>query len=190
MAKLSLKFPSKLRDLGITLMILSLITSQTLQTGQDQGKVVQEDDEEDFNLDIIDVNNPKAVQNLIDTHFPKDDENAKISKDQMLSMLYSFILNHSKTTIDILHKKHAEGRNLKHREEDLLSNAHSVQEHLKRQMEKRGIEEFDREQARALLNKEEYHDFLHVYVDEVLEDIMKKRGEAGYNDDVAHAGEL
>lgn len=81
-------------------------------------------DEEDFDLDLIDMNTPKKLNKLLDAHFSQP--NSFIDASQMIDLMYTFLLEENVDNIHIVQSKHDNGKELKHKEEDLLSAAHTV----------------------------------------------------------------
>jgi hypothetical protein len=89
-----------------------------------------ETEDEDFDLDLIDINTPKKLNLLLDQYFARSD--STIDGSQMLEMMYSFFLQTTSKTIQIVVTKLGKGKELKHSEEDLLSSAYTVEMMLKK----------------------------------------------------------
>jgi hypothetical protein len=167
----------------IAILLLTLIAlAQITKSNAELDKVLAdaEDEDEDFDLDMIDINSPQEVQDTLKKFFPSPE--STINMDTMLSILYKFLLNHSKTNIDIIEQKHQAGKKIKHDEEDLLSSAHTVQMMVIRSMDKNHKGDFSKKMAKKLMNKEKYHDFIHSYAKEILSKIDTKSIEEAHLD--------
>lgn len=127
------------------------------------------DEEEDFDLDLIDVNSPKLVKELTETYFPQD--STSINDSTMLEILYRFLLHESSDNIAIMQMKHDNNKKMRNEEQDMLSSAHAVQELVNGYKKKNGVEEFGKQDALNLLNREKYNEFINHFADQILEGI-------------------
>ena len=81
--------------------------------------------EDDFDLDLIDINKPKEKESLLDSLFPTPESTIGLKKT--LEVLYKFLNNISIDTLHIVENKHLKDpKSLSNEEEDLLSSAHIV----------------------------------------------------------------
>ena len=141
-----------------------------------------EREDEDFDLDLIDINTPKKLNLLLDQYFARSD--STIDGSQMLEMMYSFFLQTTSKTIQIVVTKLGKGKELKHSEEDLLSSAYTVEMMLKKAQEDNKEDMFSRDQAYNLLNREKFNEHVQKMADELLKDMDFKGVQEDYDPEI------
>lgn len=147
------------------LLIITLLATSTFIKSEDSG-------DEDFDLDLIDINTPKKQNKLLDNYFPQED--SFVDASQMLDLMYIFLLDNSMDNIQIVQSKHDNGKQLKHSEEDLLSAAHTIQMMMKEAQDKLENDVFHRQDAQKLLNREYYNEYVQKLADKLLENMDTK----------------
>ena len=156
---------------------ISLITSHYHCKGTNT-----EREDEGFDLDLIDINTPKKLNLLLDQYFARSD--STIDGSQMLEMMYSFFLQTTSKTIQIVVTKLGKGKELKHSEEDLLSSAYTVEMMLKKAQEDNKEDMFSRDQAYNLLNREKFNEHVQKMADELLKDMDFKGVQEDYDPEI------
>ena len=151
------------------LAFLAILGNLVIIKASEAPESSQTEDEEDFDLDLIDINTPKKLNKLLDEHFSQQD--SFIDASQMIDLMYSFLLDENSDNIHIVQTKHENGKELKHKEEDLLSAAQTIQKMVKEYMEDNKVEVFDRSAAKKLLNREAYNEYIQNLADDLLKHI-------------------
>lgn len=150
----------RILNITITLTILSFFVNC---------KVIE--DEEDFDLDLIDINNPKLIKKILKKNF--ENANSKIPESKMIAIMYKFLIHETIDNIALLQKRHDSKEDMKHDEEDMLASAHAIQEMVKvyKIDNKIGDGGFSKKDAKNLLNKEKYNEFLNHFAEKILENL-------------------
>lgn len=140
----------------------------------------QEPMEDDVDLDLIDVNTPKLQTQMLEKYFHGED--GTIDGSLVLEMMYEFLLKTDLENLRIIEAKYRKGSKLKHTEQDILSGSHVIQRIVEHTQEKLGSVTFTRAQAKKILNREVYRE----YIENVANTLSKEIDSLDFDDDSEH----
>ena len=125
--------------------------------------------EDDFDLDLIDINQPKEKKKLIESLFPTPESTIGLKKT--LEVLYKFLNNISIENLHVVEQKHLKKpKSLTVEEQDILSSANVVHVYLDHMLgEGHSNGAITKQQLETLMNKEKYHEHAHRYADKLIE---------------------
>ena len=129
----------------------------------------QDNIDDDIDLDSLDINKPREKSKLLNSLFPNKD--SKISRQKLMSILYKFLINQSADNIMIVESSFKSGKALTGKEEDLISNAHFVDEFVKENESIENQKEFNADFTAKLMNKETFSEFTVFFSENVLSKI-------------------